>query len=66
MIRQDDILNEIDDLTNNESFTCSISNLPLFLPKKNPSYSIITQNIRSIYKNISDLDVNISSFQQHY
>jgi hypothetical protein len=60
----DEILYELDDLNNNQTFNCSVSDLPSYLPITKPAYSIITQNIRSIYKNMDDLDVNLTSLKQ--
>lgn len=60
---QNEILSELDDINNNDSFYCTTTNLHTILPRNRPTCSIITQNIRSIYKNINDLHVNLASFK---
>jgi hypothetical protein len=53
-------VHELDNIKNAISFTCSIDDLSNKLPKTRPHYSIVSQNIRSIFKNIEDFNINLS------
>lgn len=61
-----EVLNELDIIKNTNSFSCDISNLhQLVFAEKLPTLSIITQNVRSIYKNYDDFSVNLTQINQH-
>lgn len=40
---QNEILSELDDINNNDSFYCTTTNLHTILPRNRPTCSIITQ-----------------------
>lgn len=54
------IMHELDCLSNVNSFSCSINVVRERLPPLKPLYSMISQNIRSVYKNSDDLSANLT------
>lgn len=53
-------INELDCSEIARSFECSVEDLLAHFPIKSTDISIFTQNIRSIYKNFSDLECNLT------
>lgn len=56
-------IQEIDGLELAHSFECDITELNKHLHVKRNDFTMITQNIRSIYCNFDDFILNISSFK---
>ncbi|CAH2093522.1 unnamed protein product [Euphydryas editha] len=57
------ILNEMDGSETSMSISCSIDDLPTYLNSNSESFTVISQNIRSIYRNLDDLNVNLLLFK---
>lgn len=55
------VIKEIDETEIINSIKCDIDDLPFHIKCNSQDFSIITQNIRSIYKNIDDLQVTLST-----
>lgn len=53
---------EIDNVEINKAMTCDISELCKMTNSPNKSLTIISQNIRSIYKNFNELEISLASF----
>ena len=53
-------LNLLDKTEMYESLECDIEDLKHILPKSNTNFTVLTQNIRSIYRNFDDLQLNLS------
>lgn len=58
------LLNEIDTVNNITSTRCTMDEINSITPDLLPTYSIVTQNIRSIYKNSDDFDINIGLMER--
>lgn len=54
-------INDIDTLEIAHSFECDVTDLNKYLNVKKTDFTVISQNIRSIYSNFDDFLINISS-----
>jgi exonuclease III len=66
MNEQINIINELDKTNNFNTVSCSVGDLQKHLPPKKSSFTLVTQNIRSIHKrsNIDDTDINLTMLDQ--
>jgi hypothetical protein len=62
---QNKIFEEIDKTSNFYSFKCPPEEMSKHLPNINPRYSIVCQNIRSIYRNYDDFEINIGKISKN-
>jgi hypothetical protein len=55
------ILNDIDEVEIAQSFVCDPQDLGKHIPLSNNNFSVVSQNIRSIYSNFSDFQATLST-----
>lgn len=56
-------MNVIDETEMSHSVNCNVEQLPLHIKPQKNSITIVSQNIRSIYSNLDDLQVTMSRFK---